>query len=210
VTTFDELFARQRLMAILRGYSPDRSVELAEKAWALGITAVEVPIQTADALASLRAVVSAGQGHGKVVGAGTVITADQLTAAVDAGAAFTVAPGLDLDTAVAARRHGIPHLPGVATATELQNAASAGLEWVKVFPARVLGPDWFTIVRGPFPAMTFVATGGIDASNAALYLEAGARVVAVGSALDDPTQLTKLAELAHTYTTGSPERSNNT
>jgi 2-dehydro-3-deoxyphosphogluconate aldolase / (4S)-4-hydroxy-2-oxoglutarate aldolase len=210
VIGFDRIFAGQRLMAILRGYSPTRSVDLAEKAWALGITAVEVPIQTADALASLRAVVSAGQRHDRAVGAGTVITADQLTAAVDTGAAFTVAPGLDLDVAEAAHRHGIAHLPGVATATELQKAASVGLEWVKVFPARVVGPDWFTIMRGPFPTMNFVATGGMDAVNAASYLDAGVRVVAVGSALGDPIQLTKLAQLADTYTTASPDRSNNT
>ncbi|MET7611856.1 thiamine phosphate synthase, partial [Streptomyces seoulensis] len=85
--------------------------------------------------------------------------------------------------------------PGVATATDVQAARALGLDWLKAFPASVLGPDWFRAMRGPFPEVPFVATGGIDASNAAAYLAAGAKVVAVGSALDDPTQLRSLADL---------------
>ncbi|HKC27915.1 MAG TPA: bifunctional 4-hydroxy-2-oxoglutarate aldolase/2-dehydro-3-deoxy-phosphogluconate aldolase [Jatrophihabitans sp.] len=203
MTDFDTLFAGQRLMAILRGHSPEASVELAEKAWDVGISAVEVPIQTDDAVTSLRAVVAAGRRRNKLVGAGTVITREQLAAAVAAGVAFTVAPGLDLELVQAAHAHGLAHLPGIATATELQRAALAGLGWVKVFPASVLGADWFTIMRGPFPAMNFVATGGMSAGNAAEYLRAGVSVVAVGSALSDPVQLTKLAELMKVFTASS-------
>ena len=195
MTEFQNIFQGQRLMAILRGFSPAVSVTLATTAWDLGISAVEVPVQTEDALPSLRAVIAAGRERGRTVGAGTVISAAQLDAVSRAGAGFTVAPGLDLDIADRSAERGMPHLPGVATPTELQQATAHGLTWVKVFPAAVLGPSWFTAVRGPFPAVNMVATGGLSATNAAEYLDAGVQVVAVGSALRDPAQLSRLAEL---------------
>lgn len=193
--TFDRIFAKAPVMAILRGMPLDKSVELATRAWDLGIECVEVPVQSRKSAEVLAAVVKAGAERGRPVGAGTVTTAERLAWAVSAGAAFTVAPGLDAGVARASLEAGLPHLPGVATATDVQAARALGLDWLKVFPASVLGPDWFRAMRGPFPEVPFVATGGIDASNAAAYLAAGARVVAVGSALDDRDQLLSLADL---------------
>lgn len=190
---FDELFGDQRVMAILRGMDPARTVELAERAWELGIRAVEVPIETPAAEPSLRAAVRAG--GDRPVGAGTVVTADAVRAAAEAGAAFTVAPGLDADVAAASAEAGLPHLPGVASPSEIQHAVRLGLVWLKAFPASVLGTGWFAAMRGPFPAARLVATGGVNAQNASEYLAAGASVVAVGSALEDESQLPALAEL---------------
>ena len=193
--SLDQLFDGQPLMAILRGFGAERSVALARTAWALGIDSVEVPIQSERDIEALRAVVAAGKQLGKSVGAGTVVTLEHVRQAADAGAAFTVSPGFDLDVVRASFEASMPPLPGVATATEVQTAQSAGLTWVKAFPASILGTSWFGAMAGPFPAMRFVATGGMDASNAGDYLKAGARVVAVGSALADETQLPRLAEL---------------
>ncbi|QYH34965.1 bifunctional 4-hydroxy-2-oxoglutarate aldolase/2-dehydro-3-deoxy-phosphogluconate aldolase [Salinibacterium sp. M195] len=193
--SLDQLFEGQPLMAILRGFGVERSVALARTAWQLGIDSVEVPIQSERDIEALRAVVAAGKELGKSVGAGTVVTLDHVRQAADAGAAFTVSPGFDLDVVRASFEAGMPPLPGVATATEVQTAQSAGLTWVKAFPASLLGTSWFGAMAGPFPAMRFVATGGMDASNAGDYLKAGAKVVAVGSALADETQLPRLAEL---------------
>ncbi|MGA5728912.1 bifunctional 4-hydroxy-2-oxoglutarate aldolase/2-dehydro-3-deoxy-phosphogluconate aldolase [Streptomyces seoulensis] len=193
--SFDRIFAGVPVMAILRGMPLEKSVELAVRAWELGIECVEVPVQSREAAEVLAAVAEAGAGRGRTVGAGTVTTTERLAWAVSAGAAFTVAPGLDAEVARASLDAGLPHLPGVATATDVQAARALGLDWLKAFPASVLGPDWFRAMRGPFPEVPFVATGGIDASNAAAYLAAGAQVVAVGSALDDPDQLRSLADL---------------
>lgn len=191
---FDELFGeRQRVMAILRGMEPARTVELAQRAWELGIHAVEVPIETPAAEPSLRAAIRAG--GDRPVGAGTVVTSDAVRAAAEAGAAFTVAPGLDPEVARASVEAGLPHLPGVASPSEIQHAVRLGLTWLKAFPASVLGTDWFAAMRGPFPAVRLVATGGVNARNASEYLAAGASVVAVGSALEDEAQLSALAEL---------------
>ncbi|MFE1951135.1 bifunctional 4-hydroxy-2-oxoglutarate aldolase/2-dehydro-3-deoxy-phosphogluconate aldolase [Streptomyces sp. NPDC059524] len=193
--TFEELFAGVPVMAILRGMPAGRTVELAVRAWDLGIECVEVPVQDEAAGRVLAEVVAAGAERGKPVGAGTVTSAERLARAVAAGAAFTVAPGLDARVARASVEAGLPHLPGVATPTDVQAALALGLDWLKAFPASVLGTGWFRAMRGPFPEVPFVATGGVDAENAAAYLAAGARVVAVGSALEDPEQLPRLAAL---------------
>ncbi|MET3468476.1 MULTISPECIES: bifunctional 4-hydroxy-2-oxoglutarate aldolase/2-dehydro-3-deoxy-phosphogluconate aldolase [Microbacterium] len=191
----DDIFAGAPLMAILRGMGLERSVRLATAAWDLGIDSVEVPLQTAEDERALREVVRLGAERGKAVGAGTILTVAQVDQAVAAGAAYLVAPGLDADVVRAAQERGIPILPGVATPSEVQQAVALGLTWLKAFPAQWLGADWFRHIRGPFPGVRFVATGGMDATNAGLFLDAGVRVVAVGSALEDESQLPRLAAL---------------
>lgn len=193
--TFDELFSNTPIMAILRGYSVQRTVELAHTAWDLGVDCVEVPIQNAQALEALMAAVEAGLGRGKVVGAGTVVSREHVRQARDAGAAFTVSPGLDPAVVDSSLDMGLPSLPGVATASEIQMAMRLELQWVKAFPAAELGPSWFKAMRGPFPQMKFVATGGMDASNARDFLAAGASIVSIGSALSDPQALPALSAL---------------
>ncbi|MEA1263984.1 MULTISPECIES: bifunctional 4-hydroxy-2-oxoglutarate aldolase/2-dehydro-3-deoxy-phosphogluconate aldolase [unclassified Microbacterium] len=192
---FDAIFGGTRLMAILRGMGAERSLALSTTAWNLGIDVVELPIQTPDDVEALRVVAAAGRTRGKAVGAGTVVSAEHVAQALSAGATFTVSPGLDLDVVRASHEAGMLSLPGVATASEVQSATSAGLTWLKAFPASVLGPQWLTAMNGPFPQARFVTTGGMNAANAAEYLDAGAHVVAVGSALEDAAQLPQLAAL---------------
>ncbi len=194
-TSFDEMFASHRVMAILRGYTPRQTVQLCQRAWSAGIAVVEVPIQSAAALPALRAAVEAADSEGHIVGAGTVTSPERMAAAVECRAAFTVAPGLDVEIATASMDRGLPHLPGVATATDIQAAQKLGLSWLKVFPARELTASWFRSITAPFPDVHLVATGGIDAENALDFLEAGARVVAVGSALASGEQVERLARL---------------
>ena len=190
---FDTAFAGAPLMAILRGMGVERSLRLSATAWDLGIDSVEVPMQTDEDERALREVVRAGADRGKSVGAGTIITVDQVARAADAGVAYLVSPGLDPAVVRAAQDSGIPILPGVATPSEVQLAVSLGLTWLKAFPATWLGTDWFRHIRGPFPHVRFVATGGLDASNVEEFLDAGVRVAAVGSALEDASQLERLA-----------------
>jgi len=192
---FDEAFADAPLMAILRGMGVERSVALATTAWDLGIDSVELPLQTPDDEAALREVARLGAERGKAVGAGTIIRVEQIAAAGRAGARYLVSPGLDPVIVRAAQDARIPVLPGVATPSDVQIACSLGLTWLKAFPAQWLGVDWFRHIRGPFPQVRFVATGGMDANNAAEFLAAGVRVVAVGSALEDPAQLGRLSGL---------------
>ena len=190
--SFDDLFAGQRVMAILRGLPVDETLAIAAELWDDGITALEVPIGRPEQVATLEAAARAGAERGLAVGAGTVITREQVDAAVRAGAAYTVAPGLDLDVRAASEAAGLPHLPGIATGTELQRAHVAGFRWVKCFPAVALGAAWFDAIRGPFPDTQLVATGGVTVELAPDLLSAGARVVGLGATLGDPEQRRRL------------------
>lgn len=194
-SVFDEIFRDVPLMAILRGMGVERTLATATRAWDLGITAVEVPVQTPTDVEALRVLAEAARERGHTVGAGTVVTLEHVRQAAEAGAAFTVSPGFDVDVVRASHEAGLPALPGVATATEVQRALDEGLTWLKAFPASLLGTGWFPAMRGPFPQARFVATGGMDSTNARSYLDAGVRVVAVGSALEDEAQLPALAQL---------------
>lgn len=192
---FETAFEGQRVMVILRGRPPAQTVELCHRAWDLGITQVEVPVQSSDAVPSLRAAVAAGAERGHGVGAGTVTTVEQLIEVAGIGVSFTVAPGLDDDIVRWSQDHGLPHLPGVSTPSEIQRAVRHGLDWVKAFPANVLGDSWFAAMRGPFPRLRTVATGGMSVTSVEPYQAAGARIVSLGSALEDPAQLEELGRL---------------
>lgn len=182
-------------MAILRGLGTQRTLEVAAAAWDLGVKSVEVPIQTAEDLATLESLSQAARERGLAVGAGTVLTARQVAQARDCGAEFTVSPGTNVEVIEACVAAGLAHLPGVATATDIQTIMAHDLEWVKAFPASVLGSEWIKAMAGPFPGIKIVATGGMDAHNAPEFLQAGARVVAVGSALEDARQLELFSQL---------------
>jgi 2-dehydro-3-deoxyphosphogluconate aldolase/(4S)-4-hydroxy-2-oxoglutarate aldolase len=193
---FARTFAAQKVMAILRGFDPDRTVELCHIAWDAGIDVVEVPVQSETAYPSLAAAIVAARKRGKSIGAGTVVTAAQVERVAVLGATYTVAPGTSEQVIRASAVVGLPHLPGVASASEITTVLEHGLTWAKAFPSVLLGPAWIAAQRGgPFPQVSFVATGGVDASNAAGFLAAGARVVGVGSALTDPDQLRLLGRL---------------
>ena len=184
-SAFDSYFRHAPVMAILRGLGAQRTVELCRRAWQLGIPLIEIPVQSDANLDALSEAVAEARLSGRHVGAGTITTVDLVNHAADAGAAFTVAPGLDEQVAAASARRGLPHLPGVATATEVHRALQLGLRWQKMFPAVQLGSGWITALHAPFPAARFVATGGISTGNAGEFLQAGAAAVSLGSSFAD-------------------------
>ncbi len=178
---FRDGFVRRRAMAILRGLPEAETRTLALSAWSAGLALVEVPLQgpqSADALACVVAEAAAG---GHIAGAGTIVSVALAEQAAELGARFTVAPGFDPEVAARSMALGMPHLPGVATATEVQVALSHGYTWLKAFPAGALGPSWVAGMLGPFPGASFVATGGIDGRNAEEFLAAGAAAVSFGA-----------------------------
>jgi 2-dehydro-3-deoxyphosphogluconate aldolase/(4S)-4-hydroxy-2-oxoglutarate aldolase len=184
---FAELFGATSVMVILRGLAPEAAVARAEAAWAHGVRAIEVPVVHRPDLETLVAVVEAGRSHGAVVGAGSVYRTAQVPAVLAAGAAYTVAPGLAEDVSLACREAGLPHLPGVSTPSEVTQAERLGHVWLKAFPSAELGSSWITAMQGPFPWPRWVATGGITVANASAFLQAGARAVGMGRAIDDWT-----------------------
>jgi 2-dehydro-3-deoxyphosphogluconate aldolase/(4S)-4-hydroxy-2-oxoglutarate aldolase len=194
-------FFRVPVIAVFRNLSVEESVRQSENAWDAGVENVEIPIQTPAAIPALKAVVAAAARRGLSVGAGTITTLEQLDAATDAGVSFTVSPGLDADIVQESARRGIPHLPGIATASEILLARSFGLSWVKMFPASLLGSSWAKAMHGPYPEMRFIATGGMTADNAGEFLSGGVSVVGLGSAFADEAGMASVRELIAAHTT---------
>lgn len=193
---FSAAFDQCPVMVIIRGKSPEETLDLCARAWDLGVALVEVPIQDDRAVEALRAAVAAAREHGRPVGAGTVRTPEQVRVAAAAGAAFTVSPDWVAEVGEAAREAGLPHLPGVATPTEVGQAIAGGHRWLKAFPASALGRAWFKAMSGPFPQARFVAVGGVDPDNAAGFLAAGARAIGAAGALHRDGALARLVTAA--------------
>ena len=132
-----------------------------------GVPCAEVTFRTPAAADAIRAMAEV---PGFLVGAGTVLTPEQVDVAVAAGAAFVVSPGLDDLVATRAAELGVPYVPGVATATEVMRARAAGFAVQKLFPAAQLGGAPFVAaLAGPFSDMSFVPSGGVALEDAASY-----------------------------------------
>ena len=167
------------IVAVVRHDDAADAERIARAAVAGGATVVEITFTVPDAprlIARLSDTLP-----GIVVGAGTVLTAGQATAAVDAGAAFLVSPVTDLE--LLQRNAATPFLPGAFTPTEVAAASRAGAYAVKLFPARTLGPGFVTAVRETLPGVRLMPTGGIAPGEVGAWLEAGATAVGIAGAL---------------------------
>jgi Entner-Doudoroff aldolase len=171
-----------RTVAILRGYDPDVAADLAARCWHAGIDLVEVPVQGEVGWLSLEAVLR--RADGRPVGAGTVLTLEEVERAVGLGASVIISPGIDEEIIRVSQERKVLPLPGVMTASDVSLASRWGLKVCKLFPASLVGSAWLDAMRGPFPAMTYVAVGGISTHNASEYLDCGASGVAFGSSIE--------------------------
>jgi 2-dehydro-3-deoxyphosphogluconate aldolase/(4S)-4-hydroxy-2-oxoglutarate aldolase len=125
-----------------------------------------------------------------LIGAGTVTTADQAEQCIRAGAEFLVSPGLSLPVLGVAQARAKLAIPGALTPTELMNAQENGAKLIKIFPCgNVGGPKYLRSLRAPFPNVALIPTGGVNASNAAEFIAAGAFALGVGADLVNPDAL---------------------
>ncbi len=171
-----------RVIAIIRGNYVGAIPAMIEALLAGGVSAIEVTMNSAGVLDAIR-LIAERYGERAIVGAGTVTQVDQVAQVARAGARFVVSPDTNPDVIRAARNQGLEPVPGALTPTEILQAVRAGANLVKLFPATLGGPEYLKQIRAPLDMVRFVPTGGIDASNARSYFEAGAVAVGVGSAL---------------------------
>ncbi|MFF4783476.1 bifunctional 4-hydroxy-2-oxoglutarate aldolase/2-dehydro-3-deoxy-phosphogluconate aldolase [Streptomyces griseorubiginosus] len=181
------LLTGARIVPVLTVPDPRTAAPLARALAAGGARCAEVTFRTPDAEQVVKAMAAEG---GLVVGAGTVLTAEQAERAVAAGARFLVSPGLDDEVLDAARALGVPIAPGIATATELMRAVRAGIDTVKLFPAEPLGGRaMLRALAAPFPGVRFMPTGGIDAAALPGYLREPSVLAVGGSWMATPALL---------------------
>jgi len=172
-----EALAADRVLPVVVLSDAGQAAPLGEALLAGGLRGAEITFRTDAAEAAIRAL------SGKtdlLVGAGTVLSADQVDRAVDAGARFVVTPGFGPAVVKRCQERGVPVFPGVATATEIQMALDAGLDVVKFFPAEQLGgAPMVKALAAPFRSVRFIPTGGVTTANLPAYLSLPA-VLAVG------------------------------
>lgn len=178
-----------RLIGIVRLDDLQLAVTAAGAALEAGLGAVEVTFTLPSAPQAIERL--RGQHPGALVGAGTVRTVVQMEDASAAGAQFLVAPGLNPELLAAARKRGLPLMPGVFTASDVDLGLRLGADLLKLFPAEPLGPAYLASLMQPFPEARLIPTGGVSADNAAAYLNAGAAALAMGSSLFPARRLTE-------------------
>ena len=187
MTDFDTAFAANPLIAILRGLKPAEAAETAAALTGAGFTILEVPLNSPDPLDSIRRMVTAAPDA--IVGAGTVLTLDQVGRVADAGGRIIIAPNFDPRVAAEARRLSLAYCPGVGTVSEAFAALEAGAAALKLFPAEMIPPAAVRAMRAVLPRETrLLPVGGIDPSTMAGYVRAGANGFGLGSALYKPGQ----------------------
>jgi 2-dehydro-3-deoxyphosphogluconate aldolase/(4S)-4-hydroxy-2-oxoglutarate aldolase len=171
------------VIPVIRAASADAAVAVVEALVQAGLTVAEITMTVPNAIDAIASVEKRFGGE-VLVGAGTVTDAETVRRAVDAGAEFIVSPCLVPEVIDAARRAEVAVLPGALTPTEVFQAFRLGGDMVKVFPAQsVGGAAYLRALRGPFPDIPFVPTGGVTLDNVREMFDAGAAAVGVGSEL---------------------------
>ncbi|MEO1537201.1 MAG: 2-dehydro-3-deoxy-6-phosphogalactonate aldolase [Pseudomonadota bacterium] len=174
------------LIAILRGIDPDEAIAVVEALVAAGMTRIEVPLNSPSPFTSIERMVQA-VGDEATIGAGTVLTVDDVKKVKDAGGKLIVSPNCDIDVIRATKDNGMQSFPGVLTPSECFAGLAAGADGLKVFPAFQMGVEGLKAVRAVLPATCEVyMVGGVGPENFAEWRKAGASGFGLGSWLYKP------------------------
>lgn len=170
------------LLAVIRGPSPDLTIKMVAALVAGGVTGIEITFSTPDA--SL-VVETLAQDFGEriLLGMGTLTDSEHAEMAVRAGARFLVSPHCEKNLADAMRTTGLPIMLGALTPTEVMQAYRYGSDVVKIFPGSLGGPGYLKALRGPYPYIPMMPTGGVSVDNIGAWFAAGAFAVGAGSNL---------------------------
>ncbi|HEV3304659.1 MAG TPA: bifunctional 4-hydroxy-2-oxoglutarate aldolase/2-dehydro-3-deoxy-phosphogluconate aldolase [Planctomycetaceae bacterium] len=191
------------IVAILRVPTSDQLASVARALFEGGIDVIEVTFTVPNALEIL-ASVKKELGNRVLLGMGTVLDPESARAALLAGAEFIVSPSLNLEVIRLCHRYDKVVMPGAFTPTEILAAWEAGADVVKVFPSDAVGPSYLKALRGPFPQIRLMPTGGVNLETLPAFIKAGACALGVGGSLIDPQAIrdgnfSRLRDLAGQY-----------
>lgn len=181
-------FKQVPVIGILRGIRADILEPLVETVVSSGLRTIEITMNTPGAPELIRQMREFSKGD-LALGAGTVLTMDELRSALDCGATFIVMPTFIDDVVDYCVKRSIPVFPGALTPGEIYRAWSAGAAMVKVFPARYFGAGYLKEIKGPFGNIELLACGGVNADNVRSFFSCGASAVAFGASIFKPEWL---------------------
>jgi Entner-Doudoroff aldolase len=184
--TFVRLFQQERASAILRTNHQDSARKAMEAAMRGGFKILEFTLSVPGAIELIR---EFSKKPGVVVGAGTVLTVEEVDQVVQAGASFVVSPVMDVSVIRRAKELNVASMPGTSTPTEMLQAYRAGASLQKLFPEVGTGPAWVKQTLGPLPFLKIVPTSGVTLANAAAYLQAGSFAVGFVNSLFVPEDI---------------------
>ena len=171
------------IVPVVRASNPEQALLAAEAVCAGGIPIVEITMTVPGAI-DVIAQLARTVGDTVLAGAGTVLDADTARKCISAGAKFIVSPGFDRETADLVWREGRVMMAGALTPTEIMAAWKAGADFVKIFPCGSMGgPKYIRALRGPFPQIPFIPTGGVNLETAGDFIRAGVAALGVGGEL---------------------------
>jgi len=181
--TTQEIIERVGLIPVLRAKSVAQGRAVVDAMLAGGVTVVEVTMTVPGAVDLLKEL-NKEYGAKLLLGSGTVTTAEQAGATIDAGAEFVISPSLHPEVIAATKKAGKISCPGALTPTEAITAWNAGADYVKIFPCSAMGgASYLKALLAPFPQLKIIPTGGVTLDTAASFIKAGARALGVGSDL---------------------------
>ena len=169
-----------KIVAVIRGDSPEEATEISKGAISGGIRAIEITYTTPFVEETFKAL----RNSDAIIGAGTVLDVETARHAILNGAKFVVSPSYNAAIARLCNRYSIPYLPGCMTITEMVTALEGGSDIIKLFPGNQFEPNFIKAVKGPLPHITIMPTGGVGLANMNEWLEAGAVAVGIGSDLN--------------------------
>lgn len=176
---------QHKIIAIIRGAEPDDVLPVAHALFEGGVRAVEITLNSADALQLINTVSKILKDK-MLVGAGTVLDASSALEAIEAGAQFIISPSVDVETIQITKQNGIVSIPGAFTATEIVTAYKAGADLIKVFPAS--NPQYIRDLMGPLSHIPMMPTGGVNLENIRDFKNSGGVAFGIGSSLVNTKQ----------------------
>ena len=172
---------KSKIVAIVRGADPADVLRIADALQLGGVNILEVTLNSPNALQVIDALT--GKMKNMLIGAGTVLSAADAQASIEAGATFIISPNVNVETIVATKKLGIVSIPGAYTATEVVTAHSSGGDIIKIFPAT--NAEYIKVLRGPLSHIPMMPTGGITPENISEFKKAGAVAFGIGTSLVD-------------------------
>ncbi|MCF7933051.1 MAG: bifunctional 4-hydroxy-2-oxoglutarate aldolase/2-dehydro-3-deoxy-phosphogluconate aldolase [Acholeplasmataceae bacterium] len=202
--TLTETIMKAGLIAVIRASTKEEAKAIAHACLKGGIRILEITFTVPDASEIIADLIHETSDLGVIIGAGTVTNKETAEHAKKAGAKFIVSPGFDLMTFEYAKAHDLFYIPGCLTPTEIMTAMNHGLSLIKLFPGSAFGPSYIKALKGPFPTLQIMPTGGVSLDNIKTWMDAGAVSLGIGSDLwkhTNPDFLEGITVRARSYVT---------